>query len=143
MEESNNEALGSWLALGVVIIGTFMSILDSSIVNIALPKMMAVFGMPLDDAKWILTSYTLALGAIIPLTGYLQDIFGSKRIYMFALAMFTLGSLLCEHTRCKTKAAGLLRDRPPCFDLNMVSLHPSTLASEPGFGRHRTSRCRD
>ena len=95
MEESNNEALGSWLALGVVIIGTFMSILDSSIVNIALPKMMAVFGMPLDDAKWILTSYTLALGAIIPLTGYLQDIFGSKRIYMFALAMFTLGSLLC------------------------------------------------
>ena len=95
MEESNNEALGSWLALGVVIIGTFMSILDSSIVNIALPKMMAVFGMPLDDAKWILTAYTLALGAIIPLTGYLQDIFGAKRIYIFALAMFTLGSLLC------------------------------------------------
>jgi len=84
MEESNNEALGSWLALGVVIIGTFMSILDSSIVNIALPKMMAVFGMPLDDAKWILTCYTLALGAIIPLTGYLQEIFGSKRIYIFA-----------------------------------------------------------
>jgi EmrB/QacA subfamily drug resistance transporter len=94
-ESNNNKALSSWLALSVVIIGTFMSILDSSIVNIALPKMMAVFGMPLDDAKWILTSYTLALGAIIPLTGYLQDIFGSKRIYIFALAMFTLGSLLC------------------------------------------------
>jgi len=94
-ESNNNEALSGWLALGVVIIGTFMSILDSSIVNIALPKMMAVFGMPLDDAKWILTAYTLALGAIIPLTGYLQDIFGAKRIYIFALAMFTLGSLLC------------------------------------------------
>jgi len=94
-ESNNNEAAGSWLALGVVIIGTFMSILDSSIVNIALPKMMAVFGMPLDDAKWILTCYTLALGAIIPLTGYLQEIFGSKRIYIFALGMFTLGSLLC------------------------------------------------
>ena len=94
-ESNNNESLSGWLALGVVIIGTFMSILDSSIVNIALPKMMAVFGMPLDDAKWILTAYTLALGAIIPLTGYLQDIFGAKRIYIFALAMFTLGSLLC------------------------------------------------
>ncbi len=94
-ESNNNEALSGWLALGVVIIGTFMSILDSSIVNIALPKMMAVFGLPLDDAKWILTAYTLALGAIIPLTGYLQDIFGAKRIYIFALAMFTLGSLLC------------------------------------------------
>lgn len=95
MEEKNNDSFGSWLALGVVIIGTFMSILDSSIVNIALPKMMAVFGVSLDDAKWILTSYTLALGAIIPLTGYLQEIFGAKKIYMFALGMFTLGSLLC------------------------------------------------
>ncbi len=95
MEEKNDGALSSWLSLGVVVIGTFMSILDSSIVNIALPKMMAVFGMPMDDAKWILTAYTLALGAIIPLTGYLQDVFGGKRIYMFALAMFTAGSLLC------------------------------------------------
>ncbi|WML37355.1 DHA2 family efflux MFS transporter permease subunit [Clostridium sp. OS1-26] len=95
MEENKSDLLGSWLALGVVIIGTFMSILDSSIVNIALPKMMAVFGIALDDAKWILTSYTLALGAIIPLTGYLQEIFGAKRIYVFALAMFTAGSLLC------------------------------------------------
>jgi len=96
MQDNKTESLlNSWLALFVVVIGTFMSILDSSIVNIALPKMMAVFGMPLDDAKWILTCYTLTLGAIIPLTGYLQDTFGAKRIYMFSLAMFTLGSLLC------------------------------------------------
>ena len=95
MEKNKHASLNSWLALGVVVIGTFMSILDSSIVNIALSKMMAVFGMPLDDAKWILSCYTLTLGTIIPLTGYLQDIFGAKRIYMFSLAMFTLGSLLC------------------------------------------------
>ncbi|WP_297421173.1 DHA2 family efflux MFS transporter permease subunit [Clostridium sp.] len=96
MGESNNDSLmNSWLALGVVIIGTFMSILDSSIVNIALPKMMAVFGVSLDDIKWVITSYSLALGAIIPLTGYLQEILGSKRIYVFALAMFTIGSMLC------------------------------------------------
>jgi len=95
MEENKNGLLNSWLALGVVVIGTFMSILDSSIVNIALPKMMAVFGMPIDDAKWIITAYSLTLGAIIPLTGYLQDIFGSKKIYIFALGMFSAGSLLC------------------------------------------------
>ena len=95
MEENNKGLLNSWLALGVVVIGTFMSILDSSIVNIALPKMMSVFGMPLDDAKWIITAYSLTLGAIIPLTGYLQDIFGSKKVYMFALGMFSIGSLLC------------------------------------------------
>lgn len=95
MGENNNELLNSWLALGVVVIGTFMSILDSSIVNIAVPKMMSVFGMTLDSAKWILTAYTLTLGAIIPLTGYLQEVFGAKKIYIFALAMFSLGSLLC------------------------------------------------
>lgn len=95
MEKNHNDSLYSWLALIVVVIGTFMSILDSSIVNIALPKMMAVFGVSMDDSKWILTAYTLALGAIIPLTGYLQDIFGSKRVYIFALTVFTLGSMLC------------------------------------------------
>lgn len=95
MKEKSNSLLNSWLALGVVVIGTFMSILDSSIVNIALSKMMSVFGMPLDDAKWIITAYSLTLGAIIPLTGYLQDTFGSKKIYMFALGMFSVGSLLC------------------------------------------------
>ncbi|AKA70895.1 MULTISPECIES: DHA2 family efflux MFS transporter permease subunit [Clostridium] len=95
MEEKDKVSLNSWLSLCVVVIGTFMSILDSTIVNIALPKMMTVFGMPMDDAKWILTAYSLALGAIIPLTGYVQDIFGSKRVYMFALSMFTFGSLLC------------------------------------------------
>lgn len=95
MEENNNDSLYSWMALIVVVIGTFMSILDSSIVNIAIPKMMAVFGVSMSDSKWILTAYTLALGAIIPLTGYLQDLFGSKKIYMFALSMFTAGSMLC------------------------------------------------
>lgn len=89
------QKLEQWLALFVVIIGTFMSILDSSIVNIAIPKMMAVFGVSLDEVKWILTSYTLALGSIIPLTGFLADVFGNKRVYIFALSMFTIGSLLC------------------------------------------------
>ncbi|MBB6214171.1 EmrB/QacA subfamily drug resistance transporter [Anaerosolibacter carboniphilus] len=95
MHEKKNGRLDHWLALFVVIVGTFMAILDSSIVNIAVPKMMAVFGVSLDEVKWILTSYTLALGAIIPLTGFLGEVYGSKKVYMFALGMFTLGSLLC------------------------------------------------
>ncbi|WP_199798401.1 DHA2 family efflux MFS transporter permease subunit [Clostridium fermenticellae] len=95
LEKDNGSLALSWLALIVVVIGTFMSALDSSIVNIAVPKMMAVFGMSMNSAKWILTGYTLALGAIIPLTGYLQEVFGSKRVYMFALSVFTMGSMLC------------------------------------------------
>jgi EmrB/QacA subfamily drug resistance transporter len=95
MQEQRHDELYQWMALSVVIIGTFMAILDTSIVNIAIPKLMAVFGSSLDDVKWILTAYTLALGAIIPLTGYLGDILGTKKVFIFALAMFSFGSFLC------------------------------------------------
>ena len=95
MQESNYNGFEKWLALFVVIIGTFMAILDSSIVNIAVPKMMSVFGVSLESIQWILTAYTLTLGAVIPLTGYLMDNFGCKRVYIFALGFFTMGSLLC------------------------------------------------
>ncbi|HEX3012478.1 MAG TPA: DHA2 family efflux MFS transporter permease subunit [Syntrophomonadaceae bacterium] len=84
-----------WLVLFLVVIGTAMSALDSSIVNIAVAKFMTVFGASLDDVKWILTAYTLTLGAIVPLTGFLLDSFGNKRIFMFSLITFTAGSLLC------------------------------------------------
>ncbi len=93
--KKKEEDLYKWMALFVVVIGSFMAILDSSIVNIAIPKMMAVFGASLDGAKWIITSYMLTLASVIPLTGYLLDRFGTKKIYVFSLVVFTIGSLLC------------------------------------------------
>lgn len=84
-----------WLALGVVIIGTFMAILDSSIVNVAIPTMMTIFGASTSQIEWVLTGYMLTMGVVIPLTGYLSDSFGYKKIYIFALALFTIGSGLC------------------------------------------------
>ncbi|MDQ0285077.1 EmrB/QacA subfamily drug resistance transporter [Desulfofundulus luciae] len=72
-----------------------MSILDGSIVNVAVPKIMAVFGVGTDEIQWVLTAYLLVSGVVIPLSGYLGDVFGYKRMYIFTLAFFTLGSLLC------------------------------------------------
>lgn len=95
MEEKEKNDSTKWLILIVIIIGCFMSALDTSIVNIAVPKMMSVFGVSLDDIKWVLTAYTLTLGAIVPITGYLGDIFGSKKLFIFALITFTAGSFLC------------------------------------------------
>ena len=92
MNENNNRESNPWLTMIVVIVGTFMAVLSSSIINVALTKMMTVFGVALDDIKWVMTAYTLTLGAIIPLTGYLQDVFGAKKVYTFALAIFTIGS---------------------------------------------------
>jgi len=85
----------NWPAIIVIIIGTFMAILDSSIVNVALPKMMAIFGASADSAEWILTAYMLTLGVVMPISGFLGDTFGYKRIYFLALAFFVFGSALC------------------------------------------------
>ena len=98
MEETKNVASSekiNWSVVTVVIIGTFMAILDGSIVNVALPKMMAVFAVSEDSIQWVLTAYMLTLGAVMPLSGFLGDTFGYKRIYFFALALFVIGSAFC------------------------------------------------
>jgi len=84
-----------WLVVSVVIFGIFMSILDSTIVNIALAKLQTVFGVGLNEIQWVFTGYLLALAVSVPLVGYLADRFGIKRVYLTALVLFTLGSALC------------------------------------------------
>jgi len=84
-----------WGALLILVIGAFMAILDSSIVNVALPKLMTLFGSSADDIQWVLTGYMLASGIVIPVTGYLGDRLGCKRMYIWSVAAFTAGSLLC------------------------------------------------
>jgi EmrB/QacA subfamily drug resistance transporter len=83
------------LVLAVSIIAVFMAILDTSIVNVAIPKMMAVFSVDTKEIQWVITSYTLVVGTIIPVTGYVTDRFGFKKIFIFSLTVFTIGSLLC------------------------------------------------
>lgn len=84
-----------WSVVVVVIIGVFMAILNGSIVNVALPKIMAIFNSTPDAIQWVLTSYMMTLGVLMPLSGYLGDTFGYKRMYFIALALFVLGSVLC------------------------------------------------
>ncbi|MEI7941912.1 MAG: DHA2 family efflux MFS transporter permease subunit [Candidatus Riflemargulisbacteria bacterium] len=84
-----------WLMLGVIVLGTFMAILDTSIINTAIPKMMTVFNVSTDQIEWVLTAYMLAMGMVIPLTGILGEKFGLKAMYIFALITFTVGSAMC------------------------------------------------
>src|SRR3954451_20172707 len=85
---------------GVVVIGAIMSILDITVVNVALPTFQTVFGTPAhplaySPVAWSVTAYALALATVIPLTGWAADRFGTKRLYMTAIALFVMGSLLC------------------------------------------------
>ncbi len=84
-----------WIVAIVVIFGVFMTILDSTIVNIAIPRLQTVFGADLASVQWVLTAYTLVQGVATPLTAFLAQRLGQKRLYLLALAGFTLGSALC------------------------------------------------
>ena len=85
---------------GVVVLGAVMSILDITVVNVALPTFQIEFGTPGNPVSyahvaWTVTAYTLALATVIPLTGWAADRFGTKRLYMAAIFLFTAGSALC------------------------------------------------
>ncbi|MEV0948117.1 DHA2 family efflux MFS transporter permease subunit [Rhodococcus sp. NPDC049939] len=80
----------------VVVLGATMSILDVTVVSVALTTFTQEFNSTYATVAWTMTAYTLALGAVIPVTGWAADRFGTKRLYMTALALFVLGSLACS-----------------------------------------------
>ena len=84
-----------WWVLANVMIGTFMAVLDATIVNVALPKIMAAFGVSVDKAEWVITAYLLVFAVMLPTSGWVADHFGYKRTYLLALFLFTFGSFLC------------------------------------------------
>src|SRR5438067_1162368 len=78
-----------WQVLICTVVGTFMIMLDSTIVNVALPKIATIFGVSVSSAQLVLTGYMLALAVIIPATGFLSDTFGTKRLYLITMLLFT------------------------------------------------------
>jgi EmrB/QacA subfamily drug resistance transporter len=83
------------LVAGVVVLGAIMSILDITVVSVAQPTFQEEFSASPAEVAWTMTGYTLALAAVIPLTGWAADRFGTKRLYMLAVGLFTAGSVLC------------------------------------------------
>ena len=85
---------GLLLVAGTVVLGVIMSILDVTVVNVALQTLSREFDSPLTTIQWVATGYTLALATVIPLTGWAADRFGTKRLYMTSIALFLGGSVL-------------------------------------------------
>lgn len=85
-----------WVALAVVLCGTIMTILDSTIVNIAIPTLQRdLHAGSYTAIAWVVTGYLLAQGAVIPLTGWATDRWGTKRLYLITIVSFTAASMLC------------------------------------------------
>jgi EmrB/QacA subfamily drug resistance transporter len=84
-----------WLVASVVVVGAIMSILDTTIVNVALETLSRDLHAPLSEIQWIATGYLLALATVIPLSGWAAERFGAKRVWMTSVVLFIAGSALC------------------------------------------------
>jgi EmrB/QacA subfamily drug resistance transporter len=84
-----------WRIAAVVVLGTIMSVLDTTIVNVALDTLGRDLNASVDQIQWVVTGYLLALAAVIPVSGWASRRFSSRSVYLFALVLFTAGSVLC------------------------------------------------
>src|SRR2546423_14190991 len=84
-----------WRLSAVVMVGSIMSILDTTIVNVALQTLGHDLHSTISDIQWVVTGYMLALASVIPVTGWAARRFGAKRVYLVSLVLFTAGSALC------------------------------------------------
>jgi EmrB/QacA subfamily drug resistance transporter len=84
-----------WWIGGVVMLGSVMSILDTTIVNVALATLGKDLHASVSEVQWVVTGYMLALAAVIPVSGWAAERFGTKRVYLLSLVLFTIGSVLC------------------------------------------------
>lgn len=96
MAQQNNLIVpNKWLITLAAMTGTLMAILDSTIVNIALPKIMASYGVNIDEIEWVVTAYLMALSVSMPVVGWLSGAIGQAQLYVLSLAIFTFSSALC------------------------------------------------
>ena len=84
-----------WLIAVVVSIATFMTVLDTSIANVALRHIAGSLAASVDESTWIITSYLVSTAVVLPLSGWLSGLIGRKRFYMLCVATFTVASVLC------------------------------------------------
>src|ERR1700704_6212663 len=84
-----------WLVAIAVMSATFMEVLDTTVVNVSLPHIAGSMSATPDEATWALTSYLVANAIVLPMTGWLANRFGRKRLLMLSVVGFTVSSFLC------------------------------------------------
>jgi DHA2 family multidrug resistance protein len=88
-------ATHKWLIAVAVMLGTTLEVLDVTIVNVALPHMQGSFSASVDEIAWVVTSYLVASGIMIPMTGWISSRFGRKRYFLISVTVFVATSALC------------------------------------------------
>jgi DHA2 family multidrug resistance protein len=97
--QPHGPATHKWLVAIAVMLGTTLEVLDTSIINVALPHMQGTFSASVDEIAWVLTSYLVANGVMIPMTGWISSRFGRKRYFLLSVFVFVAASALCGAAR--------------------------------------------
>ena len=84
-----------WLIVAMVALAPFMEVLDTTIANVALTHIAGSLAVSPDESTWVLTSYLVSNSIILPITGWLQDVVGRKRLFLICVALFTASSVFC------------------------------------------------
>jgi MFS transporter, DHA2 family, multidrug resistance protein len=90
-----NPQVNPWIVAIAVMFGTFMEVLDTTVVNVSLPHIAGSLSASTDEATWALTSYLVANAIVLPITGWLSNYFGRKRLLMMSVSGFTIASFFC------------------------------------------------
>src|SRR5262245_6022901 len=113
------------LTLFAMCFALFMAMLDNTVVNVALPKIQDSLGAGVSGLQWVVDAYTLLFAALLLTGGTLGDLYGRKRLFMFGLVVFSIGSLLCG----LSSSIGFLIASRALQGVGAASLLPSTLSN--------------
>ncbi|HNX49332.1 MAG TPA: DHA2 family efflux MFS transporter permease subunit [Thermoanaerobaculaceae bacterium] len=94
-EQTEQAGHNPWLVAASVMLGTFMVVLDTTVVNVSLPHIAGSLSASVEESTWALTSYLAANAIILPITGWLANLLGRKRLFLISVGSFTTASLLC------------------------------------------------
>ena len=92
-------AANKWLIAGTVVLGSFVSVMDISIVNVAMPQMISTFGVSLDAITWVAVAYSITEIILVTMAAWFSSLMGRKRFFIFSFILFTAASLLCGLAR--------------------------------------------
>jgi DHA2 family multidrug resistance protein len=95
LPRERTQEVNPWLIAVTVMLATFMEVLDTSVANVSLPHIAGSLSASVDESTWVLTSYLVSNAIVLPLTGWLSNVFGRKQFYMTCVAIFTVSSFLC------------------------------------------------